>query len=189
VFASGSFVLRFMDRIQRIYHTGAVDSDKQTPLPPVTPRRTCEAPDTQVIIVVLEPQVPRLASTMTEANMRVIEAEHRELLRAIQCEDPLTEALQTQGSATSFKDSRAICQNRFTRLQEFYGGLATFFPGTAVVESDFSVANYEKSANRQPLSDISLEDILDPKLLDVALRRPPDAILQDFEAVCDKLPK
>jgi hypothetical protein len=79
VFATGSFLLRFMDGIQRIYHTGAVDSDKQTPLPPVTPRRTCEAPHTQVIIVVLELQLPRLASTMTEANMRVIEVGHREL--------------------------------------------------------------------------------------------------------------
>jgi hypothetical protein len=64
--------------------------------------------------------------------------------------------------------SWAVCQNRFIRLQEFCGGLPTVFPGTAVVESDFSVVNYEKSANRQSLSDISLEGILHAKQFDLA---------------------
>jgi hypothetical protein len=107
---------------------------------------------------------------MTEADMHVIEVEHRELLRAIQCEDPQKEALQKLDSATSFKDSWAVCQNRFIRFQEFCGGLATVFPGTAVVESDFSLVNYEKSANRQSLSDISLEGILHAKQFDLAQR-------------------
>jgi hypothetical protein len=96
--------------------------------------------------------------------------EHRELLSAIQCEDPLREALQKQGSATSFKDSCAVRQNCFIPLQEFCGGLATLFPGTAVLESVISVVNYETSANRQSLSDISLEGILHAKQFDLAQR-------------------
>jgi hypothetical protein len=40
--------------------------------------------------------------------MHVIEVENREILRAIQCEGPLREEMQKQGSATSFKDSRAV---------------------------------------------------------------------------------
>jgi hypothetical protein len=170
VFARGSFVLRLMDGIQRISHAGAAGSDRHTPLPPVTPGELAKLRTHRFIVDVLEPQRPRLASIKTEADIHVIEVEHRELLRAIQCEDPLREALQKQGSATSFKDSWAVCQNRFIHLQEFCGGLATVFPGTAVVESDFSVVNYEKSANRQSLSDISLEGILHAKQFDLAQR-------------------
>jgi hypothetical protein len=102
--------------------------------------------------------------------MHVIEVEHRELLRARQCEDPLRKALQKHGSANSFIDSWAVCQNRFIRRHEFYGGLATVFPGTSVVESNFSVVNCEKSTNRQSLSDISLEGILHAKQFDLAQR-------------------
>jgi hypothetical protein len=133
VIATGSFVLRHMDGIQRIYHAGAAGSDKDTPLPPVTPSELAKLRTHRFIVDVLEPQLPRLASIMTKTDIA--------RRRAIQCEDPLREALQKQGSATSFKDSWAVCQNRFIRLQEFCGGLATAFPGTAVIESDFSVVN------------------------------------------------
>jgi hypothetical protein len=76
-------------------------------------------------------------------------------------EDPLREALHKRGCATIlvFKDSWAICQNRFIRLQEFCGGLATVFPGTAVVQSDFAIVKYEKSADHQSHCDISPEGI------------------------------
>jgi hypothetical protein len=161
VFASGSFVLRLMDGIQRIYRAGAAGSDSYTPLPPVTPGELAKLRTHRSIVDVLEPQRPRLASITTETDIHVIEMEHREPLHAIQCEDPLREALQKQGGATSFKDSWAVCQNHFIHHEEFCGGLATVFPGTLVVESDFSVVNYEKSANRQSILDsVNSRDIV-----------------------------
>jgi hypothetical protein len=75
-------------------------------------------------------------------------------------EDHLREALQKRGSATNLVSKSFVLLVRavvFIRLQEFWGGLATVFPGTAVVEFDFSIVNNEKSANRQSLSDISAE--------------------------------
>jgi hypothetical protein len=54
-------------------------------------------------------------------------------------------------SIDSFNDSAAyhdawiVLQNMYPLLESFVGGLATTFPGTSTVESDFSVVKYEKS--------------------------------------------
>jgi hypothetical protein len=57
-------------------------------------------------------------------------------------------------------------------LKRFCGGLASVFPGTATVESDFSLSNWEKDDYCASLTDFSLEGILHSKqyfeLLDVA---------------------
>ncbi len=55
---------------------------------------------------------------------------------------------------------------RFPHLMTFSGGLATVFPGTAVVESDFSVLKYEKNSFRTSLLDITLEGIMHCKQYD-----------------------
>jgi len=44
--------------------------------------------------------------------------------------------------------------------KEFSGGPATIFPGTEVVESDFSVLKYEKNLFRTSLLDLMLEGIM-----------------------------
>ena len=60
----------------------------------------------------------------------------------------------------------------FGLLKRFFGGLASIFPGTATVESDFSLINWEKDDYRAGLTDFSLEGILHCKqyfkLLEVA---------------------
>ena len=54
-------------------------------------------------------------------------------------------------------------QERFKHLKLFCGGLATAFPGTSTVESDFSVVKWEKDDCRIALRDFSLEGILHAK--------------------------
>ena len=48
-------------------------------------------------------------------------------------------------------------------MKEFCGGLATVYPGTATVESDFSIVNYEKNDYRTALTNLSLEGLLHSK--------------------------
>ena len=48
-------------------------------------------------------------------------------------------------------------------LRDFCGGIATAFPNTAAVESDFSVLGWEKDEYRLELSDLYLEGILQSK--------------------------
>lgn len=49
---------------------------------------------------------------------------------------------------------------RFRLLFNFCGALATVFPGTSTVESDFSTLQWEKNLHRTMLTDLSLEGIL-----------------------------
>jgi hypothetical protein len=74
-----------------------------------------------------------------------------------------------KSSINSFDDNAAYrdawigLHNTYLLLEKFVGGLATIFPGTSTVESDFSVVKYEKNKNRMSLTDASLEGILHAK--------------------------
>jgi hypothetical protein len=46
---------------------------------------------------------------------------------------------------------------------EFYGVIATLFPRTSTVESDFSILNWEKDAFHKSLLDFGLEGVLQAK--------------------------
>jgi hypothetical protein len=58
---------------------------------------------------------------------------------------------------------------KFLQLELFCGGLATLLPGTASVESDFSIVNYEKDQYRAKLTDFSLEGIMHAKQYDLVM--------------------
>ena len=60
---------------------------------------------------------------------------------------------------TTFEQGWGFTEERFTHLKTFCGGLATAFPGTSTVESDFSVVKWEKDDCRIALTDFSLEGI------------------------------
>jgi len=65
---------------------------------------------------------------------------------------------------TSFAEAWAPFDSKeFEPLKLFFGGLATIFPGTVTVESDFSLINWEKDVYRSSLTDFSLEGILHSK--------------------------
>ena len=56
-----------------------------------------------------------------------------------------------------------VLHNMYLLLERFVGSLATIFPGTSTVESNFSVIKYEKTSNHMCLSDASLEGIIHAK--------------------------
>ena len=62
-----------------------------------------------------------------------------------------------------FKDGWSDTGGRFSVLRDFCGGLATIFPVTATVESDFSIVKYDNDDLRNSLTDSSLEVILHAK--------------------------
>jgi hypothetical protein len=72
--------------------------------------------------------------------------------------------VQTEEHSSSFVEVCApFDDNQFSLLKRFFGGLASLFPCTATVESDFSVINWEKDNYRASLTDFSLEGILHSK--------------------------
>ena len=62
-----------------------------------------------------------------------------------------------------FKVLWLTTNNCFPSLQSFCIGLASAFPNTATVESDFSIIGWEKSDDWHDLTDFSLEGILPAK--------------------------
>ena len=72
--------------------------------------------------------------------------------------------MEKKGCPPSFTQGwNCIGEGRFPFLKDYCDGLATVFPGTATVESDFSSINYEKNDHRSVLTDLSLEAILHAK--------------------------
>ena len=70
------------------------------------------------------------------------------------------EALRTCNDETAFTEGWMVTGGRFKYLRTFCGELASAFPNTATVESDFSVLGWEKDVYRTSLTDFSLEGIL-----------------------------
>ena len=89
------------------------------------------------------------------------------MLRAYREEPSFKAAVDKCSDAlTDFESGWAHCRDRFPALQAFCGGLASIFPNTSTVESDFSVIGWEKDEYRQSLTDFSLEGILHAKQFD-----------------------
>ena len=78
----------------------------------------------------------------------------------------MKQVLDKCSSVTTFDDGWSDVEELFKRLNEFCGDLATAFPGTSSVESDFSILNWEKDDCRVSLPDFSLEGILHSKQFD-----------------------
>jgi len=98
-----------------------------------------------------------------------LELQHCQLLFAYQHEPSLKSALNGCDGNTSFESGWSIVEgaSRFNVLKDFCGGIATIFPNTATVESDFSVLGWEKDEYRKSLTDLSLEGIMQCKQFDL----------------------
>jgi hypothetical protein len=158
--------LELIDGISNI--CSATTSRGSRRLPPVVPRELANMRTHAFISGVLEEQVARLLVTKDRQYVHEIESEHRAFLKAVQMEKDLRDGLREQSNKLDFSDAWAVCQKRFPKLQEFWGGLSTVFPGTATVESDFSIVNWEKSDYRSALSDLTSEVILHCKQFEAA---------------------
>ena len=106
---------------------------------------------------VVRKQTRRLeAAQFTPEQIEVIENNHQKLVRAYHAEKPLKSELDSFNHRTSFFRLRI----RFPNLYKFAVGLASVFPGTAIVEADFSKIKREKDVFRQSLSDFGLQCVL-----------------------------
>jgi hypothetical protein len=56
-----------------------------------------------------------------------------------------------------------VVKGRFSGLRQFCGGLATVFPNTTAVESDFLMVKWEKNDTRTSLTSLALAGIMQAK--------------------------
>ena len=118
---------------------------------------------------IVDVHLQQLRHFWDEKTIAQLETQHKELRTAYQREPALKLALDTYANVTnkSFQDAWSIVEDRFEILMDFCGGIATIFPNTASVESDFSILGWEKDKFRLSLTDISLEGIMHCKQYEI----------------------
>jgi len=96
-----------------------------------------------------------------------VECDHKDMLLAYAREPSIKEILDAHDHKMFFNDARDNVKTRFLTLRQFCGGLASMFPNTTSVESDFSTVKWEKDAHRTGLTSLSLDGIMHSKQFDV----------------------
>ena len=78
------------------------------------------------------------------------------MLLAYAREPSIKEILDAHDHKICFNDAWDSVKTRFLNLRQFCGGLASMFPNTTSIESDFSMVKWEKDAHCTDLSSLSL---------------------------------
>jgi hypothetical protein len=113
---------------------------------------------------VLQPRnVHLIKANWDEDTIYKIEQQHRDLVKAYKYEPPVKTILDQHDHKTKFNDAWEALGIRFVTLRTFCDGLATLFPNSTFVESDFFVLKWEKDPYRNNLLDLSLEGVFQSK--------------------------
>jgi hypothetical protein len=111
---------------------------------------------------VLDKYRDRLQKFWTSDEFEEIEADHRNLVKMYRDDKNMRNVIDKHDVNTLFNDGWDYVP-RFKRLCAFYVGLATIFPNTTSVESDFSILKWELDAFHTALMHLSLEGIMQAK--------------------------
>ena len=131
-------------------------------MPPVLPHQLVKLRGREFADIV-RLQIDRLSSHWSPQHIEHTELDFQDLCSSYEREPAFKQVLDQCNSKTSFEQGWGYVLEKFEHLKMFCGGLATAFPGTSTVESDFSVVMWEKDDCRIGLTDFSLEGILHAK--------------------------
>ncbi|KAH6600273.1 hypothetical protein BASA50_002449 [Batrachochytrium salamandrivorans] len=137
-------------------------------LPPVLPKQLVKL-DMRAFSVIVTGHKPRLQLRMLASEINQIGVDFNALLRTYREDNAFKIAVDSCIDAdTDFVDgwSSGAAGERFPTLRQFCRDLASTFPNTATVETDFSIIGWEKDEFRKSLTDFSLEGILHCKQFD-----------------------
>jgi hypothetical protein len=109
----------------------------------------------------------QLEQSWDPKSIDTLERQFSDLLVAYTTEPLLKSEIDKCNRDTPFTLGWRIVAGRFDYLKSFCGGLATVFPNTATVESDFSQIGWEKDEYRMCITDLSLEGVMQCKQFDV----------------------
>jgi hypothetical protein len=142
-FAIGKMIIKGVDGISNIQaERWFTNSPSEYRVPPVLPLGL-DALQTREFSRIIQEQRPRLILSWEAQRVQRIDDEFRMFKIALHNESSLKIVLQSTTSTDGFQESWEILGARFPTLRDFCGGLATIFPGTSSVESDFSILNWE----------------------------------------------
>ncbi|CAK9274757.1 unnamed protein product [Sphagnum jensenii] len=131
-------------------------------IPPVLPHELVELSAADFIRKIRQ-HAFRLDHCYSSTQINLVVDEHKTLIHAHRCEPVLKDDIDSLSSNSSFKDCWSLLGARFPNLMEYCGVVATLFPGTSTVESDFLIMRWEKDLFRKHLSNFGLEGVMQAK--------------------------
>ncbi|CAM6007289.1 unnamed protein product [Sphagnum balticum] len=105
----------------------------------------------------------RLDYTFSNEEIENIGCQHKALCDLYRRQPDVKSSIDSFDDSAAYRDVWIGLHNMYPLLEKFVSGLATIFPDTSTVESDFSVVKYEKNKNCMSLTDASLKGILHVK--------------------------
>ena len=124
--------------------------------PPVMPVELVKMRTGAFINDVLDPFRQHLKKFWLAEQIDQVECDHKDMLLAYAREPSIKEILDAHDHKTFFNDAWDSVKTRFLTLRQFCGGLASMFPNTTSVESDFCMVKWEKDAHRTGLTSLFL---------------------------------
>ena len=134
--------------------------------PPVLPYELVKLRTGMFIREVLDPYRVRMQDVWSPADIMLIEEDHKELVSRYNREDAFKVRLDKHTHKTGFNQAWSDIDDggqKFSRLRSFVGNLATAFPNTAPVESDYNILKWEKDEFRSSMSHLTIEGIFQAK--------------------------
>ncbi|CAK9260470.1 unnamed protein product [Sphagnum jensenii] len=157
---SASAILKLVDGITAIVAKRTEDNEAYiNAAPDVLPHQLVRILPCD-FCVYLQRHRERLDYTFSNEEIENIGHQHKVLCDSYRRQPDVKSSIDSFDDSAAYHDAWIGLHNTYPLLEKFVGGLATIFPGTSTVESDFSVVKYEKNKNRMSLTDASFEGIL-----------------------------
>lgn len=158
-----NFSLEFVVGVSKIVAERNSVNKASDQLPPICPLDLCSM-DTRLFTASLKHQRRRLRQCFNDEGIEQIDQQFRNLRIAVREEKGLATILlkeQASSNLSTFENCWSPLRGRdYDSLRNYCRGIASVMPGTASVESDFSIINWTKDPNPHSLTHFSLEAIL-----------------------------
>ncbi|KAF4045730.1 hypothetical protein GN244_ATG01902 [Phytophthora infestans] len=145
-------------------------NEKNEPLPPALSRKFVKLKDRDLSALIVKHR-DRMAPHWTDEEMDAVEQEHLALCDQYRSHEQFRRSIDKEAAfheiVCTVEDAWNKVDGKFAALKRFAGGLATTFPGTSTVESDFSILKWEKPPSKSRLTNFSLEGVLHAKQFDL----------------------
>ncbi|KAF4045728.1 hypothetical protein GN244_ATG01900 [Phytophthora infestans] len=145
-------------------------NEKNEPLPPALPRKFVKLNNQDLSALIVKHR-DRMAPHWTDEEMDAVEQEHLALCDQYRSHEQFRRSIDKEAAfheiVCTVEDAWNKVDGKFAALKRFAGGLATTFPGTSTVESDFSILKRKKPPSKSRLTNFSLEGVLHAKQFDL----------------------
>jgi hypothetical protein len=131
-------------------------------IPPVLPHELVELSAADFIRKIRQ-HAFQLEHCYSLAQIDLIVDEHKALIHAHICEPMLKDDIDSLSNSSSFKDGWSLLGARFPNLMEYCDVVATLFPGTSTIESNFLILRWEKDLFCKRLLNFELEGVMQAK--------------------------